>query len=445
MTMRSQRIDRRLPDLFVELAHASTPDYLEAAIEEASSRPQRPSWTFPGRLLPVQITTRAVPAARMPWRQLGILALICILVAAAAVAYVGSRRATSPAPPFGRAANGAIALERDGDILSVDRATGAVTPITSGPELDSAPVYSGDGARIAFERRADGAADLPVIMVAAADGTGLVQATPEPLVGLLDWTLSPDGSDLLVSARHDGWPELQVLSVTGTRPPTSIDMTLPADGDSVERASYRPPDGREILVVGKPAGSSTRGIYIADAATGETLRTVVEPSPVDDVFGASWSPTGDAIVYGRHELNRADVRARLHVVSADGTGDRLLSGTPGIAADRPRSDWSNDGTRLVVVQGGSRAGTGGRVEIVPVNGGRAVEVWCEAGDSAACPAEDALGRVTWTWSPDDQFLLGSLMLEDPTFQYVIVDPSTGRITQTDWSGDGTPAWQRAKP
>ena len=72
----------------------------------------------------MQITTQAAPAARMPWRQLGILALIGLLLAVAAVAYVGTRRGPSPAPPFGLAANGAIAMERGGDIVTVDHATG---------------------------------------------------------------------------------------------------------------------------------------------------------------------------------------------------------------------------------------------------------------------------------------------------------------------------------
>ena len=175
MTINDQRFDRALPGLFVELASASTPDYLEAAIERASSRPQRPAWTYPGRWLPVDLTTQAAPAARMPWRQLGILALIGLLVAVAAVAYVGARRGPSPAPPFGLAANGAIAMERDGDIVSVDHATGAVTQVTTGPEVDTAPVYFRDGTRIAFERHVDGQGDGRLIMVANADGSGLTR------------------------------------------------------------------------------------------------------------------------------------------------------------------------------------------------------------------------------------------------------------------------------
>ena len=73
MTRIDPRFDRVLPGLFDELADARTPDYLEAAIERASSRPQRPAWTFPGRWLPMEITTRgragrpdAVAPARRP-------------------------------------------------------------------------------------------------------------------------------------------------------------------------------------------------------------------------------------------------------------------------------------------------------------------------------------------------------------------------------------------
>ena len=63
--------DRVLPGLFDELAAARTPDYLEAAIERASSRNQRAAWTYPGRWLPMLITTHAAPVARMPWRAAG--------------------------------------------------------------------------------------------------------------------------------------------------------------------------------------------------------------------------------------------------------------------------------------------------------------------------------------------------------------------------------------
>ena len=104
MTMdRSARVERSLPALFDQLAEAHTPDYLEAAIERASSRRQRPAWTFAGRWLPVELTSARVPATRMPMRQFGVLALIAILLAAALAVYVGSRQQKLPAPPLASA------------------------------------------------------------------------------------------------------------------------------------------------------------------------------------------------------------------------------------------------------------------------------------------------------------------------------------------------------
>jgi hypothetical protein len=54
-------------------------------------------------------------------------------------------------------------------------------------------------------------------MVANADGSGLVQATPEPLDGLMSWSFSPDGQDLLVTARFEGQYRIAVLTIDGSR------------------------------------------------------------------------------------------------------------------------------------------------------------------------------------------------------------------------------------
>jgi WD40-like Beta Propeller Repeat len=435
MTINDQRFDRALPSLFIELAGASTPDYLEAAIERASSRPQRPAWTYPGRWLPVDITTQAAPVARMPWRQLGILALIGLLLAVAVVAYVGSQR-TRPAPNFGLAENGTIAMERGGDIVTVDHATGTVIPIITGPEVDRAPVYSRDGTRIAFERSVD-VGNRVLIMIANADGTGLVQATPEPLSGLQSWTLSPDGRDLLVMTNDGGVSKLAELAVDASGKPTPVDISPPAIVDEDAPAIYRPPDGREILVVAWPAGSATRGIYAVDAASG-TLRTIVEPSADSDVCGAAWSPTGDTLVYCVFNPAGDGPRFRAQIVSADGTGSRLLNPGPGVAYDGAQSDWSNDGTRLVVTRGEAADGTGERVVIMSVAGDAPpVEIACEPTGENKCADE-------WIWSPDDTMLLGVTAVDGST-SYQLADPDTGQVTPTDWTGTGPPSWQRSAP
>ena len=441
MTMHDQRFDRTLPSLFVELASASTPDYLEAAIERASSRPQRPAWTYPGRWLPVDITTQAVPAARMPWRQLGILALIGLLIAMAAVAFVGAQRDPSPAPPFGLAAAGAIAMERGGDIVTVDHATGAVTPLITGPELESAPAYFRDGTRIAFEREVDGTSGQRMIMVANADGSAITAATREPLEGLLAWSISPDGRDLLVTTQRQGRAGAAVHAIDGSREPTPIGIRLSTAPNFSEMPSYRPPDGREILVVGHPSGFDTRALYVVDAATGTTLRTLAEASPDADIWSASWSPTGDTVSFGQVANVDGNFRIRTHVVSPDGSGDRLLADKAGIVYDPAGSDWSNDGTRMVVTYRDASDGDGERVLVVPANGDAApVELACDA-----CPAGTNFGNILWMWSPDDQVLLGTLVGEDESVRHFLGDPETGRITPTDWDATSQPTWQRQAP
>ena len=435
MTMDGQRFDRALPDVFVELANARTPDYLEAAIEQASSRPQRPSWTFPGRWIPMEITTKAAPAARMPWRQLGILAVLGLLLAIVAVAYVGSQR-TRPAPYFGLAANGAVAVERNGDIYAINQATGTETAISAGPDIDAAPVYTRDGTRIAFER-ADGSRRL--IMVANADGSGIEQVTPEAIAGIVQWGFSPDGREVLLATEGVRQVELVALAADGSGDLRPLGMHLLAGAAAIDGVGYRPPDGREILVGAILAGERHRGIYVIDAQTGETLRTVVEPPPDADVTAAYWSATGEEIFYQSFPVEGDGARFRLHVVSADGKDARLVDPSPGIAYDAGDA-WSNDGTRFVRSHGD---GVAERLEIVSGTGDSTpLEFTC---DTADCPADLEIGNIAWTWAPDDSVLLGELTAEGGSTTYYLADSDTARITPLDWTGTGPLSWQRLAP
>jgi hypothetical protein len=448
MTIRDTRLDRGFPQLFDELAGATTPDYLEAAIDRASSRPQRPSWTFPGRWLPVQITTQAVPAARMPWRQLGILALIGLLLLAGVLAYAGSHTTPTPAPLYGRASNGAIALSVAGNILTADLETPTLRPLIAGLEFDTNPVYFRDGTKIAFQRRDD--AGRWTIMTANADGTGIAPTTREPVTGLVGWSISPAGDELLVTTRPLGRAQAAVLAIDGSHPPVHVQVPMSSDPMSIELPSWRPPDGREILVVGVPDGSQTRGLYVVDPATGRTVRTLVRPTAKDDIFGAQWSPTGDGVAYGRFGEAGLDFPyIRTRIVAADGSSDRTVDETDGIHYNPAASDWSNDATRMVVTHQDVTDGLSERVLIVDLDGtARPVRLTCDVSGPEACAPDTNFGNIVWTWSPDDTMLLGFWTEFGPgpdgpaagtTF---IADPDTGRITPTAWGSVTPPTWQR---
>lgn len=435
MTM--DRIDRVLPPLFDELAAPHTPDYLEAAIDGASSRPQRPAWTFPGRWLPVQISTSATPVARGPWRQLGVLALIGILIAVAAAAIVvGTARPPRvlPAPLFGQAQNGRVAVAIDGDIATIDPVTGATTRIVSGPEIDSAPQFSRDGTTLAF-RRDDGGNS--VIMVAKPDGSDLRQATPEPLPLLQEgWSLSPDGTELLLAAGVGEQLRMQyVIQPVDGSSASTLDIQLPTDPDRVEPASFRPTDPSEVLYMATDR-TTMRGIFVYDRETGKST-TIRKPTPGMDAYGAAWSPDGGSITFGTYDPNSAETSARTQIATGGGELTHPVDAAPGTAFDMRSSDWSNDGTRIVVNRMYSDGRFGSSVIITPAGHAAPLELACSA--EMHCPA-------SWYWSPDDTKLIGVIddpaVIQDQNVQYVVADPTTGAVTPLEWTGGPHVAWQR---
>jgi Tol biopolymer transport system component len=425
MTMhRSTRVDRVLPGLFAELADARTPVYLEAAIEHASSGSQRPWWTYPGRWLPTVVAAGVVPRRPLPWRQLGLI--VVILIAAALAVYAGSQMQRIPRP-FGLAANGVIALARDGDIFVADRPGGDLRPLVAGPELDQAPMFSPDGSKLAFMRSSDGRPDGTGLMVADADGTNVVQLTPrESLDGGWKWSFAPDGQSLIGVARIEAQNRVVVMPVDPHAAVTVLDIRLPGSSMEIEAPIFRPTNAQDVLVVAQLAAGGPRGLYVYDLATGG-IRTIVEPTDLY-VSDVAWLPDGEHITYS----NR--------VVAADGSQSRVLDT---LGADR-LSPWSNDGTRIVIdVAETDLPGDDSHQKsvVVPLDGhGEPVELACGPGRATEC-------AWSWIWSPDDSMLIGAISHETSS-TYLLADPDTGEVTELDWvdGGDqGALAWQRVAP
>jgi dipeptidyl aminopeptidase/acylaminoacyl peptidase len=438
-TERSNRFERVLPGLFDELADARTPDYLEAAIERASSRPQRPAWTFPERWLPMDVVTRSVPTPAFPWRQLGVLALIGLLIAAAVVAYVGSQPRLPE--PFGPAGSGVIAYSVAGDIYTADPVTGAVTPLVTGPEDDQRPRFSRDGSMLAFERKVGGGDLRSHVYVVRADGSDLTRVTTEP-VSLAsrrvetvaeDLDFSPDGRSLLIPALTG--LVLAQVDGTGTR-----EVRLDGIGVAAYESSFRPPDGSEILFVGTDHVdyNGGGGLYAGDPVTG-VVRTIVEPRPSRDIAMASWSPDGSRIAYTAWDPTAATFTARVHVVAADGTDDRVLP-LPADAMWRGGAYWSNDGTRLLTLGSRSDGYPEARAIIVPADGSSTgTEVRYDGVVNGACCA-------VWEWAPDDSEVIGTPLDEQGRLiQQVIIDPVAGTAGPAPWTASDDPTWQRVAP
>jgi WD40-like Beta Propeller Repeat len=197
------------------------------------------------------------------------------------------------------------------------------------------------------------------------------------------------------------------------------------------------PDGSEIMFVGRQPGEPNRGVYALNPAT-SNVRPVVAASATMDIHSFALSPDAKRIAYGTYDPNLGEASARTHVVSADGTGDIVLNTDPERFGDNG-TEWSNDGTRLVIA--GLYHGDAGdtiRSVVVPIDRS-------SAGVMIDCPRGAAPDDCTanWIWSPDDSVLLAvSSDAGARPMPLLLADPLTGKIRNAPWSAAGDLAWQR---
>ncbi len=426
MTARDD-LDRQLAAWFVADA-AREPEHLLGAVLARTARTRRrPAWRVPERWIPMSaITSRVAAAPRASLRFAVALALLILALIVGAVLLPGHQQPRELPAPFGPAANGLVAYSIDGDIHTVDPVSGRSTAIVTGPDTDSDPVWSRDGTRLAFKRTVAGESGVR-LYVARADGSGLTVITPEPLPGIESFTFSPDGAEvLLVSTAGLPRAEASIARADGSGI-RALEL-----GTAPEEPAYRPPDGAEIAFV---EGSS---IIVANA-DGSNVRTLFESGFDRDAGFPQWSPDGSLLAYGFYDPTVPDWTTQVHVMLANGSGDRALP-APMDAKWSGNAVWSNDGTRLAIVRGYSpRSDEDVVVAVVPVDGsGPGVET--ARGLLASWPSR-------FEWAPDDSAILLTQGVQDPDqpLQQLLIDPDTGDARPAPWTATAPPAWQRVAP
>lgn len=133
-----------------------------------------------------------------------------------------------------------IVFEAGGDLWSVPRAGGAAVRLTTGAGMESRPVFSPDGAHIAFTGEYDGNVD---VFVMPASGGVPKRLTWHPAPdNALAW--APDGKSVLFTSARSAYSRFAEL------------FTVPVDGGPAERvplpagyeAAYSP-DGKQLAYV----------------------------------------------------------------------------------------------------------------------------------------------------------------------------------------------------
>jgi Tol biopolymer transport system component len=419
------RLERDLTVWFAETGVPRTPPYLDDILRQTALRGQRPRWTFLERLLPMTATASFRAATgRLPWRSLGVLALLIVGLVVGAIV-VGSMQSRLP-EPFGPARAGLVAYAMDGDIFVADPTTNERRLIVAGGATDVGPQWSRDGKRIVFERRENGETRL---LTVRPDGSALTVITPNSTYIADDadgpnYSFSPDGRFVLFVS-FDG---IEVASSDG-----SGVRTLKTPANNLGEVAWRPPDGAQIAVVG------SGGVYLVDVVDG-AVQTLVAPKDGIQMGGLFWSPDGSQLAY--NPWWPAEVfTVRAHIIDVASRQDRLAD--PDLSSefwDAP-GPWSNDGERLILVRGHADSGYEDvTAAIVPTSG---------TGSPVGTAHGVALIReccATFDWAPDDSSILWSPTDGSgrPEAQ-LLIDPETGTVTPAPWQAISDPAWQRLAP
>jgi dipeptidyl aminopeptidase/acylaminoacyl peptidase len=369
----------------------------------------------------------------MPWRQLGVVALIALLLAGALAVYIGSHTPHLP-PPFGVARNGAMLYGTGGDIYRLDPATGISTALVTGPETDQLPMYSRDGERFAFFRRTGIGSTSFELLVANGDGTGQRVVSTDPVTFDYSINWSADGRSIILDDTHG---HVTRLDTVGNAAPEKI--TYPNVADII---ALRPPVEGELLYrtvtadgwslrVMDTHGTDARPVF---ASGGASMR-------VDDYSGYEWSPDGSKISFRMHPDASEDFR--IYIVNADGSGLHRLTHETGIGCECDMF-WSPDGTQIAFNRWRFDPSTGEMhvrpVGIASVDDGMVRDIGPQPPEQGAEFAFSPDGAsITWLprRSPD--------AIGTTTDEPLLLDVRDGSSRTIRVSVDSPPDWQRLAP
>jgi len=171
---------------------------------------------------------------------------------------------------------------------------GAPMQLTNGESSDIGPVWSPDGARLAFLRIAEGRTEYISIpsdggaerKVAEFGGAPADAAQPLPAVS---WTR--DGKSLAVV--QTGEKQLPAIALVSLADGTVRRITQPPEGSEGDSTPAVSPDGNTLAFV-RGTGPDGADIYLCDLSGGNLRRLTFDDRAIR---GIAWMPDGQEVVY----------------------------------------------------------------------------------------------------------------------------------------------------
>lgn len=379
----------------------------------------------------MDLTASPVGTGRVPWRAIGVVALL-ILALAVAIAFIGSQQRRS-LPLFGPAANGSIIYDLDGSIYVAD-ALGNDPRLLIGNTNAFGQRFSHDGSSIYFARSEQ---DGYRIMRADADGSSIRPAATTLLPDGESPTVSPNEAEL-AAILTDVYPSaLGLLSLTNDGGLRRLDL----DGIEPTRlVAWRPPHGDELVFLGHPAGVKTElGLYRI-GRDGSDLRRIafregesIETGTRISFQGLAFSDDGTTVAYSNWEPGVVAGRdCSMHLLDLTTGSDRTVSYDPSARCES-HPVFLGDG-RILLERQENAAGTVAGLLVAPAD---ASSPGMRIGQDFS--RFDIRG---WELSPDRSKVLvvrNGGAVEMISIATGLVEPVDVRITIGDWS------WQRLAP
>jgi eukaryotic-like serine/threonine-protein kinase len=220
------------------------------------------------------------------------------------------------------------------DIWVENLERGTRNAVTAGPEDEAVAVWSPDGKRMAYvvgQRTPE-----PRLVIAAADGTGVIGevACPEPSCTPTDWSV--DGKFLIANVRRARSVDVWLLPVVPDERARPI-----LDAPYAERDARMSPDGRWIAYVSEESGRPEVSVR---SFVGPRQRAVMSAGGGDQPV---WRGDGS-------ELFFVDLTGRLSAVSVRPAPGGALSFSAPVPLKVPRIGPGHNGTQYDVTRDGGR-------------------------------------------------------------------------------------------
>ena len=281
-------------------------------VPPAAGTPWRPAWSPDGREL-------AFSMAGSIWK---------LRLGETVARELTANRSNDSAPawaPDGRRIAYTAEDERGVNLMLLDVASGASTPLTTGGDLNLDPAWSPDGKRLAFVRnQPDGQFHIYVMTLENGKPGQLVRITEPHSFGRarlyfsasddhIQPAWSPEGRELMLVSNRG----ISLGSGSIWRAPAAADCMRDAKMILREETLYRTapqwsPDGKRILY-SSHRGSQFNNLYVLPAEGGEPYQLTHGDW---DNFDPRWSPDGEWIAYISNQYGVSDLRV-LRVVGGE--------------------------------------------------------------------------------------------------------------------------------